>query len=291
MPVAELFIAGGLMAGLGISLTSVLALANKKLHVFEDPRIDQVEEMLPSANCGACGNPGCRAFAEAVVAGQINPGRCTVNTPEMIEAIANLLGVAVSVEHKRVARLACAGGSHVSWMRAHYEGLRTCRAAALVAGGGKMCSWGCLGLGDCAQICPFDAISMDRHGLPVVDERKCTACGDCVAACPKGLFSIHPVSHRLWVACRNLAAGDEAERVCEVACTGCGRCALAAPDAIQIKNNLAVVDYQRNGRVPKDAIDRCPTGALVWCDEKGRAIKGEAAKKITRRTPLPPMMN
>ncbi len=276
------------MAGLGISLTSVLALANRKLYVYEDPRIDEVEGLLPGANCGACGNPGCRAFAEGVVAGKVNPGRCTVNSPEMTEAIADLLGVDAGAEEKRVARLACAGGNHVAWMRARYEGLRTCRAAALVAGGGKMCSWGCLGLGDCSQACAFGAIHLDQHGLPVVDERKCTACGDCVAACPKGLFSIHPVSHRLWVACTNQAAGDDAERVCEVACTGCGRCALAAPKAIAITRNLAVVDYSQNGKTLKDAIDRCPTGALVWYDEKGRAAKGEAARKITRRTPLPP---
>ena len=276
------------MLALGLSLTTVLALANKKLYVFEDPRIDEVEAMLPSANCGACGHPGCRSFAEAVTSGKANPGRCTVNTADMTEAIADFLGVAVGAEEKRVARLACAGGCNVAWMPARYEGLRTCRAAALVAGGGKSCSWGCLRLGDCAAACPFGAISLNEHNLPVVDERKCTACGDCVVACPKGLFSIHPVSHRLWVACKNKAAGDDAEEVCEVACTGCGRCALAAPNVIAIRENLAVVDYDKNHRAAREAIERCPTGALVWYDEQGRPLKGSAAKRITRRTPLPP---
>jgi heterodisulfide reductase subunit A-like polyferredoxin len=103
---------------------------------------------------------------------------------------------------KRVARLACAGGKHVAKMRAKYAGLSSCRAATVAGGGGKSCSWGCLGLGDCADVCDFDAITMDSHGLPVVDLVKCTACGDCVDICPKNLFSIHGVTHKLWMACR-----------------------------------------------------------------------------------------
>jgi Fe-S-cluster-containing hydrogenase component 2 len=128
---------------------------------------------------------------------------------------------------------------------------------------------------------------MDPHGLPVVTEAKCTACGDCVTACPKDLFSIHDASHRLWVACKSLAHGDEAEAECDVACTGCGKCAADAPGLIQIVNNLAVVDYSRNASASRAAIERCPTGAIVWMDEVSGPRKGAAAKKIVRVSPRP----
>ena len=275
------------MGILGFILAAVLAFANKKLHVQEDPRIEEVEQMLPNTNCGACGSPGCRAFAEACVAGEANPAQCTVSPPEMTEFIASYLGVEVGDEEKKVARLACAGGNHVARMRAHYSGIGSCRAAVAAGGGGKACSWGCLGLGDCDESCDFDAIHMDQHGLPVVDEDKCVACNDCVVACPLNLFELHPVSHKLWVACKSLAEGDEALADCEVACTGCARCAADAPGGlIEIKNNLAVIDYSKNQLATPLAIQRCPTGAIVW-QEKGTVRKGLAAKKILRKEPLP----
>lgn len=284
----DFLVAGGVMAGIGSLLAAILAVANRKLYVYEDPRIDDVESMLPGANCGACGCAGCRAFAEKAVQGQISPGKCTVSTPDGIVAIASFLGVAAGSEEKRTALLACAGGSHVARNRARYDGMGTCRAAALVSGGGKGCSWGCLGLADCERACDFDAIHMDEHGLPVVTASKCTACGDCVRACPKELFSIHPVSHRLWVACKNLLHGDAAEAECEVACTACGRCAADAPEGlIKIVNNLAVVDYTKNRLASQAPIQRCPTGAIVWLDAKLGAVKGIEAKKITRKTALP----
>jgi len=284
----EFLVAAGIMGGLGIGLSILLAIANKKLFVYEDPRIDQVDDLLPHANCGACGFAGCRAFAEALVAGATSPAKCTVSAAETQSSVATLLGVDVGAEEKRVARLACAGGSHVAWQRAQYEGLTSCRGAALVSGGGKGCAWGCLGLGDCAVSCDFGAITMNAYGLPVVDLDKCTACGDCVEACPKDLFSIHTVSHRVWVACKSLASGDDAEAECDVACTACGRCAADAPGgAIAIRNNLAVVDYSKNHLLKQDVIQRCPTGAIVWLDDRRGAVKGIEAKKVTRKSPLP----
>ncbi|MEZ5400997.1 MAG: RnfABCDGE type electron transport complex subunit B [Bryobacteraceae bacterium] len=284
----EFLLSGGLMAALGGLLAAVLAFANRKLYVYEDPRIDQVEAMLPHANCGACGCAGCRAFAELAVKGDIAPGKCTVSSPDGIVAIAAFLGVAAGAEEKRVARLACAGGTNVARNHAVYSGLATCRAAAMVAGGGKGCVWGCLGLGDCERVCDFDAITMNGHSLPVVDPALCTACGDCVDVCPKQLFSLHLVSHRLWVACKNLADGLTAEAECDVACTACGRCAADAPSGlIQIVNNLAVVDYAKNRLANQTPIQRCPTGAIVWLDEERGPVKGPDAKKITRTSPRP----
>ena len=179
------------MATLGIGLAGMLAFANRKLFVFEDPRIEEVENRLPKSNCGACGQPGCRAFAEKVVAGNLMPAQCTVSSPEQRNGIADFLGVAAGDVEKKVARLACAGGRHVAFLRARYAGHDSCRAAAVVSGGGKECAWGCLGLADCANVCTFDAIHMDLHGLPVVDADKCTACGKCVADAPPGLMKLN----------------------------------------------------------------------------------------------------
>lgn len=273
------------IGGLTLVLGSLLVLANRRLRVEEDPRIDIVEDMLPHANCGACSYPGCRPFAEALVKGETRPGKCTVSSDEGRARIAGFLGVDVGAEEKWVARLACAGGTNVARNHARYHGLTTCGAAAQVAGGGKGCFWGCLGLGDCEVSCDFHAITMNAHALPVVDEDKCTACGDCVAACPKDLFSLHPVSHRLWVACRSLEVGDELLDDCEVACTACGRCAMDAPELITMRDGLPVVDYAGH-HATQMPIQRCPTGAIVWLDAKAGPVKGPAARKIIRKGAL-----
>jgi RnfABCDGE-type electron transport complex B subunit len=258
------------------------------LWVFEDPRIDDIESLLPASNCGACGNAGCRPFAEALIAGKVKPAQCTVSSAETISEIADYLGVEAGDVVKRVARLACAGGTHVARNRAHYKGLSTCRAAAVVSGGPKGCTWGCIGLADCAEVCEFDAITMNKHGLPVVDAQKCTACEDCVEICPKGLFSIQPADRRLWIACKNMEDGDTAESLCEVACTACERCAKDSPEGlITIQNNLAIIDYSKNELASPVATERCPTGAIVWLDDNRGMVKGTQAKRIIRSEALP----
>lgn len=271
------------LGGLTLFLAVILIIANNKLYVYEDPRIDQVEDMLPHANCGACGFPGCRPFAEALVSGEVLPGKCTVSSIEGREAIAKFLGVDMGGEEKRVARLACAGGKNVAKIRANYIGEESCRGATLISGGGKSCFWGCLGYGDCEAVCDFDAITMNEFGLPVVDVEKCTACGDCVEVCPKDLFSLQPMSNQLWVACKNLEFGDEVLEDCEVGCTACGRCAMdAGPDLISMAYNLPVIHYDK-AKQSKDAIQRCPTGAIVWLEKDGSVSKGRDAKKIIRK--------
>ncbi|MCB1801883.1 MAG: 4Fe-4S binding protein [Gammaproteobacteria bacterium] len=277
------------MAILGLLLAGILAIANTRLYVYEDPRIDDVEAMLPSANCGSCGTAGCRAFAEKLVSGELQPGLCTVNSKDANQRIANFLGIELGAQEKRVARLACAGGSNVARRHASYVGLDSCRAAAAVGGAGKGCTWGCLGLGDCARVCEFDALAMNLHDLPEVDAERCTACGDCVEICPRDLFSLHPVSHRLWVACKSIEKGEQAEADCQVMCTGCGRCAADAPEGlITIHNDLAVIDYGKNALASRIAIERCPTGAIVWLDDVvGGAYRGREAKRIVRKGALP----
>jgi Fe-S-cluster-containing hydrogenase component 2 len=181
------------------------------------------------------------------------------------EQIAQYLGVDAGSAVKNVARLLCAGGSDVAGYQAEYRGLPTCGAAAAVAGGGKGCAWGCLGLADCERACEFDAIHMSDTGLPVVDVEKCTACGDCVVACPKSLFELRPLNAGLLVQCRNLIGGDDALAQCRVACTACGKCVQDAPEGlISVASGVAVLNYDKIALAEPRAAERCPTGAIVW---------------------------
>jgi Na+-translocating ferredoxin:NAD+ oxidoreductase RNF subunit RnfB len=264
--VSGLVTSAAILGGVGTFFAVVIVLVRKKLYVWEDPRIDQVAAMLPNANCGACGVPGCRAFAEGLVKGTYQPAGCTVSSADGRADIAAFLGVDVGTATTRVARLLCAGGCDVAPRHADYLGLQTCRAAAAVAGGGKACAWGCLHLADCKIACTFDAIYMNEVDLPVVIPEKCTACGDCVEACPKDLFVLMPLDQKLIVQCKNLLEGAEAESVCAVACNACGRCAADAPGLIAMQNGLAVIDYSKYALASPDAIKRCPTGAIVWVE-------------------------
>ncbi len=170
----------GFLLGLVSVLAIVLAVANSRLKVYEDPRIDGVNDMLPGNNCGACGLPGCRAFAEKAVSGEINPSECPVSGLDAATEIADYLGVEMGESVKKVARLLCAGGTNVAVQMSEYAGHESCRSASAVGGGGKACRFGCLGFGDCKDVCTFDAITMGPTGLPGVAVDLCTSCGDCV---------------------------------------------------------------------------------------------------------------
>ncbi len=261
---AGLLLAVVIVGGVGLVFGGLIALANSRLRVWEDPRIDEVTTMLPGANCGACGYAGCRAFAESLVSGAAVPATCTVMGADARADVAAYLGVEAGSASRRVARLACAGGTDVAPRRAIYDGLASCAAAAAVSNGEQACAWGCLHYGDCAVACTFDAIVMSDVGLPVVDPDLCTACGDCVEACPRGLFTIEPLAQQLFVQCRNLLSGDAATSVCSVACNACGRCAQDAPAVVTIERGLAVVHPENLTDASIAATERCPTSAIVW---------------------------
>jgi len=264
----ESVIAIGFLLTLASSLAIVLAVANSRLKVFEDPRIDDVQEMLPGSNCGACGLPGCRVFAEQVVAGEIQPGGCTVGGAETANTVADYLGVDPGEVERRTARLLCAGGTNVAIQMAEYSGQQSCRAAATLAGGTKGCRYGCLGYGDCMDVCTFDAIVMSPTGLPIVEVEKCTACGDCVDICPKNLFEIFPVEQQLLVRCKSELEGDEVLELCKVACTGCTKCvADAAQGLLTMKKNLPTLNADLLHLQSPEAVRRCPTGAITWIEE------------------------
>jgi electron transport complex protein RnfB len=263
--VHDILLGAGIMFGLGLAFALVLALAYRFLRVTEDPKLERLEEMLPGTNCGACGVPGCRAFAESLIHGDNLPSRCTVSSPEGIEALADFLGVDPGNADKVVARLRCAGGFAQAGRVAEYEGFENCRAAALTGGGGKDCAWGCLGLGDCEVVCDFDAIHMNDNGLPVVDIDACTACNDCVEICPLDLFVLQPLSQPLFVQCNVPLAGEEATSLCRVACDACGLCVQDAPDGvIEMSGNLPRINPDRVAETTPAATFRCPTGAIQW---------------------------
>jgi len=256
-----------IMTGLALLFATVLAVADHFLVVEEDPRLEAVSDLLPGTNCGACGEPGCAGFADALIEGRRQPGNCTVASEDTLVQIASVLDVDVGGGEKVVARLRCAGSDAVVRHLAEYRGMGSCRAAAVVDGGSKACPWGCLGLGDCERACDFDAIEMSSDGLPVVAVDPCTACGDCVEVCPLDLFVLQPVAHKLLVQCASPLEGDEARSRCTVACDACGRCALDAPErTVEMVGGLPVVHWDRELEPSAAATFRCPTGAIVWVE-------------------------
>lgn len=276
---AELVTAVAITTGLALFFAIVLTVAYRFLRVEEDPRREVVENLLPGNNCGACGQPGCAAFAEKLLAGEAAPGQCTVADPDTREQIASFLGVGVGEQERRIARLRCAGGQGNVRDLAEYRGLHSCRAAAVVDGGAQSCSYGCLGLADCERACTFDAIRMNEDALPVVNPELCTACGDCVDVCPRDLFVLVAESQRLFVQCASPLSGEAALRSCRVACDACGRCAADAPDVIQMVGGLPQIQLERLEHQSAKATWRCPTGAITWLEGEqfGGSLEDEDA--------------
>jgi len=256
------------LGGTGIVLASVLFVTARKFKVFEDPKIDEVQQALPAANCGGCGYPGCRNFAEACVKSESLDGLfCPVGGNDVMKSVASILGREAIEAEPLLAVLRCNGTCASRPKTNHYEGVSSCMAASLLYGGDTACTYGCLGMGDCVAVCKFDALSMDKEtGLPVVNEAKCTACGACVRACPKNLFELRkkgPKSRRIFVSCMNKDKGALARKGCAVACIGCGKCEqVCAFDAITIKDNLAYIDYNAC-RLCRKCVEVCPTNS-IW---------------------------
>ena len=250
------------LSGLGFLFGLSLSLAAKKFCVQIDPRIEKVFSKLPGANCGACGRPGCMGFTESLIKGECEIDRCTVSDTDAKKEIAKLLGVELKTRVKKVALLRCQGGIKAK-NKFVYKGVQDCIAANLVMGGAKACDYGCIGLDTCAIICPFGAISMGSDNLPKIDISKCTACGKCVEACPKKLFSLVPVDKPIYIACSSHNLGKDVMKVCPVGCITCRKCEKVCPsEAIKIIDNLAVIDYDKCNSCG-ECVEVCPTKVIV----------------------------
>jgi Na+-translocating ferredoxin:NAD+ oxidoreductase RNF subunit RnfB len=277
------------LVGLGALAAVILYLASQKFKVFEDPRIDQVEEVLPAANCGGCGYPGCRAFAEALVkADDISDLNCPVGGPDVMAKVAEILGKEAGKSAPQVAVVRCNGTCEHRPRINQYEGASSCVVAAALYGGETGCSYGCYGLGDCVEACDFDAMYMDEEtGLPVVIEDNCVACGACVDACPKDIIELRkkgPKSRRIYVNCVNQDKGAVARKACEVACIGCGKCVKVCPfDAITLENNLAYI-HDDKCKLCRKCVAECPTNSILEINFPPRKNKPAAKEAATEKT-------
>ncbi|MBQ5712168.1 MAG: RnfABCDGE type electron transport complex subunit B [Oscillospiraceae bacterium] len=251
----DILIAVGVLGGLGLGFGLILGLASKVFHVETDPRLDQLNECLPGANCGGCGYAGCGGYAEAVLTGEAPIGLCNSGGNECAQTMARIMGVEAGEVTRKVALVRCSGEKHYdkdgnltsgARVKAKYEGFKDCLSASKVGGSGPLsCKFGCLGFGSCVKVCKYDAISI-VSGIAKVNEDRCVGCMSCAKVCPRGLIVPVEPKRNVVIACASLAKGAVTTRGCTIGCIGCGLCKKICPqEAITIEKNLAVIDYSK----------------------------------------------
>ncbi len=273
---------------LGILAAVILYFVAQKFKVVEDPRIDAVEEVLPHANCGGCGYPGCRPFAEACVkADSLDNLYCPVGGNEVMAKVAEILGLEAVEAEPRVAVIRCQGSYEHRPRTSRYEGASTCAVEHALYTGDTDCPYGCLGLGDCVAACDFEALFMDeKTGLPYVIDENCVACGACVEACPRDIIELRKRNKRdrkIFVSCINEEKGGVARQYCKVACIGCSKCFQVCEfDAITMGNNLAFIDSDAC-KLCRKCVVVCPTNSILEINfpprKERKEVKPAAAKK------------
>lgn len=250
------------LGGMGLVFGAGLAIASQKLAVEVDERVAEIRDVLPGANCGACGYPGCDGFAVAVAAEEAETNGCPVGGADVAEAVAEIMGVEADVLDKKVAKVICIGDTERCKERFEYEGIEDCVAAAAIQGGSKSCQYGCLGLGTCVKVCQFDAIKIVDGKIAKVDPEKCTSCGKCIEACPKNVIAWMPYKQSVVVTCNNKEIGRVVRHKCDVGCIACKICVKQCPEnTIEFKDNLAYINYE-NCTNCFICVEKCPTNSI-----------------------------
>jgi len=273
------------ISSIGILAAVILYWASQKFKVIEDPRIDEVDEALPAANCGGCGYAGCRNFAEACVKDGIDDLFCPVGGNETMQAVAKVLGLTASDKEREIAVIKCSGSLANRARTNAYDGAENCTIVSSLYSGETGCQYGCLGLGECVEVCNFDAIHMNPiTNLPEVTEDNCTGCNACVVICPKDIIELRPIgkkSRKIYVSCINEDKGGAAKKACAVACIGCSKCFKVCPfEAITMNNFLAYIDPVAC-KLCRKCVDVCPTNAIHELNFPPRKAKPATAGGAT----------
>ncbi|MFH1707910.1 MAG: RnfABCDGE type electron transport complex subunit B [Planctomycetota bacterium] len=268
------------LGGLGLLFGVVLAVAARFFQVAVDERVEKITAALPGANCGGCGLPGCAGYADAIVNQGMALNLCAPGGATSAQKIGAIMGVAVTAGVRKFPAVHCQGAQAVRAFA--YDGIATCGAAVLVQGGFKVCTWACLGLGDCGRVCPTGAIKT-ATGIAAVDETRCISCGKCAAACPRSLIVMRPIDRPVHVRCSNRWKGREAKTGCPMACIACRKCEkTCAFDAIHVVDNLAIVDYAKCTSCAK-CVEACPQKCIVNMALE-RAARAEAQTEPKKET-------
>ena len=256
------------LSAVGAVSAIILYFAAQKFKVIAEPQIYEVEDILPKTNCGGCGFAGCSAFAEKIVKdGTLDGLNCPVGGNAVMTRVAQIMGLQANEIQQMIAVLRCNGSRKNAPSKIKYDGPENCAFAHHLFSGENGCPQSCLGLGDCVVSCDFDALYLDeKTGLPVVVANKCVACKACVKACPRKIFEMRSKGkddRRIYVSCVNTEKSTRAKENCGVACIGCRKCVKACVyDAIELKNNLAYIDFEKCTLCRK-CVAECPTNAIL----------------------------
>lgn len=271
------------LGGLGLLFGLLLSYASKKFKVERDPRIEKINDVLPGANCGGCGYPGCDGYASAVVAGEADIDKCCPGGSEVIDKIAEIMGVESVESGNMVARVMCQGDRKSVLAKYDYEGINDCLAASMLAGGPNQCIYGCIGLGSCVEVCPFGGVTINENGIAEINETICSGCGCCIEACPQNVIRLIPSDYKVSILCNSKDKGKDVKASCSVGCIGCGICARSCKfDAIKLTENIPIIDYDLCTGCMVCA-EKCPTNAIYanFTERKIASIDEEKCKGCT----------
>ncbi len=250
-----------ILGGVGLLCGIALAIASRLFAVNVDPRIEALEKILPKGQCGGCGFPSCHSYAQNMLENGAEPNRCVLGA-DIVDEISKILGKEVATVEKRVAVIQCCGGT-TAVKKYEYAGTPSCRAVSLYSGGDTLCTYSCLGFGDCVEVCPFGAMSIANRSTPVVDREECTGCGKCTTVCPKNVITLIPRKTRIYIGCNSKEKGKVVRKICEVGCIKCGRCVKICPeDALSMQDNQINIDYSKCTNCGF-CIEECPRKIIV----------------------------